>query len=191
MDDRKKELSSKLKRQDWLTIGLQVLAQKGIEAVRVEPLAKLMNVTKGSFYWHFQNREDLLNQMLQEWEIRETDNTIDRVEEMGGDATTKLLNLFLLASQDEGELEGAMRNWAANDTRTNNAIAGIDRRRIEYMENLFLQIGFSPVEARGRAKLGYYSWIGEFIVGISTDRAERLKEARLNHAILVKPNKTT
>ncbi len=56
------------------------------------------------------------------------------------------------------------------------------------MENLFLQIGFSPVEARARARLGYYSWIGEFIVGIPTDRAERLEEARLNHAILVRRN---
>lgn len=54
----------KLGRYDWLTARLQVLAESGIEAVRVEPLAKLMNVTKGSFYWHFRNREDLLEAML-------------------------------------------------------------------------------------------------------------------------------
>lgn len=176
----------KLGRHDWLTIGLKVLAASGIEAVRVEPLAKLMNVTKGSFYWHFKNREDLLNAMLQEWEARETEDIIKQVEEAGGDASAKLLNLFQIAYQEDGQLEKAMRTWAANDVRSAVAITRIDQRRIDYMQALFLQLGFHMVEAKARARLAYYSWIGEFTVGVLPSQAERLEEARLNHAILVR-----
>ncbi len=176
----------KLGRQDWLTAGLQVLTESGIEAVRVEPLAKLINVTKGSFYWHFKDREDLLEAMLHSWETRETDDIINQVEVAGGDTSAKLLNLLQLAYEDEGQLEKAMRTWAANDARTATALARIDQHRLDYLGDLFLQIGFQAVEAKARARLAYYSWVGEFTVGIPTSQAERLAEARLNHAILVR-----
>ncbi len=96
-----KNQTPKLGRHDWLTIALKVLAESGIEAVRVEPLAKLMNVTKGSFYWHFKDREDLLEAMLHSWETRETDDIINQVEVAGGDTSAKLLNLLQLAYEDE------------------------------------------------------------------------------------------
>ena len=182
------EVTPKLGKQDWLTLGLKVLAASGVEAVRVEPLAKLMNVTKGSFYWHFKNREDLLLAMLQEWEDKETDEIIQQVEAAGGNASAKLLYLFQIAYQDDGQLEKAVRMWAGNDTRAKKAIARIDLRRIDYMQGLFLQLGFPTVEAKARARLGYYSWIGEFTVGVLPSQAERLEEARLNHAILVRRN---
>lgn len=166
--------------------GLKVLAESGIEAVRVEPLAKLMNVTKGSFYWHFKNREDFLEGMLQEWATRETGNVIEQVEAKGGDAKTKLLNLFHVCAWDDARLENAMRTWAANDAKVAKIIAEIDQCRLDYLQNLFLEIGFSTVDAKARARLSYYSWVGEFTVGISTSLAERLEEAQLNHAILTR-----
>jgi len=180
------KVPQKLGRHDWLTMGLKVLATSGIEAVRVEPLAKLMKVTKGSFYWHFKNREDLLMAMLQEWEVRETDDIINQVEAAGGNASAKLFNLFQIAFQDDGQLEKAIRNWAANDTRSAAAIARIDLRRINYMQALFLQLGFPTVEATARARLAYYAWIGDFIVGVLPTQAERLEEAKLYHTILVR-----
>lgn len=177
---------SKLGRQDWLTTGLGVLAKSGIEAVRVEPLAKLMNVTKGSFYWHFKNREDLLEAILQEWATRETDNVIKQVEAQGGDARAKLLNLLQTCATDDGALEKAVRTWAANDVRVATVVAKIDQCRLDYLRDLFSQIGFSAYDAKVRARLTYYSWVGEFTVGISTSLAERLEEAQLNHAILTR-----
>lgn len=79
-----------------------------------------------------------------------------------------------------------MRTWAANDARPAAAIVRIDQRRLDYLGDLFLQIGFQAVEAKARARLAYYSWVGEFTVRIPTSQAERLAEARLNHAILVR-----
>lgn len=175
----------KLRRQDWTILALKVLAENGIEAVRVEPLAKLMNVTKGSFYWHFKNREDLFDAILQEWEIRETDDVIKQVESSGGDASAKLLKLMELVAQDDCQLEKAMRIWSANDKKAKQTLVRIDQRRLDYLKNLFLEIGFSVVEAKARARINYYTWIGEFTLGfLPTSQAERIAEVRLYHAIL-------
>jgi AcrR family transcriptional regulator len=180
----KKEGASKLGRQDWIVGGLELLAEKGVEAVRVEPLAKLMTVTKGSFYWHFKSREDLLDALLQAWINQQTDSIIVQVETAGGDAKGKLLNLFELAVQDEGQVENAIRAWATNDPKVAAIIAQVDQRRLDYTRDLFLQIGFTPIDAIVRARMAYYSLVGEFTIGTRADRNERLTEVRLEHAIL-------
>jgi len=176
----------KLGRQDWLILGLKVISESGIEAVRIESLAKMLNVTKGSFYWHFKNREELLDVILNEWEERNTDDIIKLVEAEERDANAKLLNLFQLAAQVDGRLEQAMRNWAISDARAAAAIEQIDQRRLDYLLSLFLQLDFSIDHAIARARLAYYSWVGEFAVGFRFSQAERLAEARLKHTILVR-----
>lgn len=138
----------KLGRQDWLNIGLQTLIENGIEAVRVEPIAKLLKVTRGSFYWHFKNRDELLVAILQEWEAQNTEIVIQTVETDEDDPNTKLLRLFEIAARDDDRLEKAVRIWAAND-----AIARIDRRRLTYLQDLFLQLGCSVQDAQVRARV--------------------------------------
>jgi AcrR family transcriptional regulator len=179
----KKEIA-KLAKQDWIERGLKVLAEQGIEAVRVEPLAKLLHVTKGSFYWHFKNRDDLLAALLQEWVSRETDRIIEQTEAGGGDANQKLLRLLELAVRDNGQVENAVRGWATSDARVAAILAEVDQRRLDYTQTLFLQVGFTPFEAIVRARMAYYSLIGEFTIGTARSLEERLAEARLRHAIL-------
>ncbi|MGL5872609.1 MAG: TetR/AcrR family transcriptional regulator [Xenococcaceae cyanobacterium] len=176
----------KLGKQDWIECGLEVLADRGVEAIKVEPLAKLLNVTKGSFYWHFKNREKLLDAILQEWVRVETNGIIDRVEELGGDAKKKLLNLFEIASEDDGKVENAIRAWATKDSKVANILDRIDKKRLEYTRDLFLQIGFTPTEAIVRAQMAYYALVGEFTIGIRGDRTKRLAEVRLEYEILTR-----
>ncbi|WP_027846747.1 TetR/AcrR family transcriptional regulator [Mastigocoleus testarum] len=183
---KKKEVI-KLGRKDWIEKGLTVLAESGIEAVRVEPLAKLMNVTKGSFYWHFKNRGELLESLLQEWVNRDTDGIIQEVEKKGGDANNKLFNLLELAVRDDGKVENAIRAWATNDSKTAVILAQVDERRLNYTRDLFLQFGFTPFEAMVRARMVYYTLVvGEFTVGARPNLDERLAEARLQYAILTR-----
>lgn len=174
----------KLERQDWIEAGLQVLAEGGIESVKVEPLAKLLKVTKGSFYWHFKNRDDLLEAILQAWVKGETNSLIEQVETMGGEATTKLLHLFELAIQINGRLENAIRSWAAKNTLVAETMAEVDRSRLDYTKNLFLQVGFTPSEATIRAQMAYYSLVGEFTIGMRPNQEQRLAEVRIEYAIL-------
>jgi AcrR family transcriptional regulator len=183
----KKIEPANLTRQDWINHGRSLLAYKGVEAVRVEPLAKSIGVTKGSFYWHFKNREDLLNTILQDWIISQTNSIIEQVEERGGEPPDKLLYLFELAVQDAGEdgrVEHAIRMWAAIDQKVAIVLAEVDQRRLQYTQDLFIQVGFKPDQALIRARLIYYSLIGEWTMGIRRDPAERLAEARSQYSIL-------
>ncbi len=184
--DKKNELSN-LTRQDWIDQGLKVLANSGVEAVRVEPLAKLMGVTKGSFYWHFKNREDLLDSLLQAWIDQNTDGIMEQVEAAGGNADCKLLNLFELAVQNDDEpVENAIRAWARNESKVAAILDQVDQRRLDYTRDLFLQVGFTPFEAIVRARIAYYAVVGEIALGIRMKPADRLAEVRMEHAILTR-----
>lgn len=184
----KKNEISKLGRQDWIDLGLKVLAESGVEAVRVEPLAKLLDVTKGSFYWHFKNRDELLEAILHDWVSRETDSIIEKVEVAGGDASAKLLHLFELAIQDDGRVENAIRAWAVNDSKAAAVLNQVDQRRLGYTKDLFLEVGFTPFEAMVRARMVYYSLIGEYTIGTRTNQSDRLAGVRLEHIILTRLN---
>lgn len=187
-----KSREPKLGRQDWIEAGLAVLAENGVEAVRVEPLAKRMKVTKGSFYWHFKDRNDLLNAILAEWVQIDTRSIIERVNQIDADPKTKLLQLFELAIADDGlapgladgSIENAIRAWAKNDAKVATLITQVDRQRLDYTKNLFLELGFSEAEALVRARLAYYSLVGEFTIGVRANQGDRLAEIRLQHAIL-------
>ena len=179
---------AKLSREDWINRGLKVLAEGGVEAVRVEPLARRLAVTKGSFYWHFKNRQALLLEILQAWVNRRTDSIIDQVEAAGGSASAKLMYLFELAVQDDGRIENAIRAWAASDVRVADVLDQVDRRRLTYTRDLFLAVGFSSLDAMVRARMVYYALIGEFTLGARTDQTERLTEIRLQHRILTRRN---
>lgn len=178
------KIAPKLGRQDWLKIGLQILVEKGVEAVRVEPLAKLLCVTRGSFYWHFKNRDDLLEAMLQEWETLNTDRIIENVEALDSNPRDKLLSLLEIAAQDDDRLEKAIRIWAVNDLKAETTIARVDKRRLDYLQNLFLQIGFSNTDAKVRAQVAYSVRLGWFMMASSIESLGRLAEIRLVYKIL-------
>ena len=188
----KKSSESKLGRQDWITAGLMVLAEGGVEAVRVEPLAKRINMTKGSFYWHFKNRNDLLDAILAEWVEIDTNGIIEQVNQIDADPKTKLLRLFELAIANneqipglaDGRIENAIRAWAMNDQKVAELIAHVDQQRINYTKALFLDLGFSEAEAMVRTRLAYHALIGELTIGVQTNQANRLAEIRMQHAIL-------
>jgi AcrR family transcriptional regulator len=190
-----KKTGTKLGKQDWIDASLTVLAQSGVESVRVEPLAKLLKVTKGSFYWHFKDRNELLEAIVEEWVRLDTSSVIDRVNQLEVDPKMRLLQLFEIAVTDneqidglgDGRIENAIRSWATNDAKVAAVVAEVDRQRLDYTKELFMQIGFTPLEALVRARMAYYTLVvGEFAIGVRKDRAERLLEARLQYAILTR-----
>jgi AcrR family transcriptional regulator len=183
-----KEIVSKLGRQDWLNISIQTLIEKGIEAVRVEPLAKLLSVTRGSFYWHFKNRDELLEEILREWEARNTKSIIEQIEGLNSSPIAKLLSLLEIAAEDNNFLEKAVRVWSFNDARAAVAIARVDEQRLDYLQNLFLQLGFSEIDSKVRAQIAYSVRLSWFVMASSSYASERLTEIRLVHAILTQTN---
>lgn len=157
-------MSERLSDRQWIDAGLRALARDGIDAVRVERLADDLNVTKGSFYWHFKDRGALLAALLQAWRQRATGAIIDEVEARGGSALERLRTLCLITYQADARLERAVRDWAAKDLAANSALKEIDDRRLAYLRALFSELGFPPAEAKARARLSYDACLGQILV---------------------------
>jgi AcrR family transcriptional regulator len=135
----------------WIEEGLRALAAGGPDAVRIESLAQALGVSKGGFYWHFKDRQALLEEMLDAWERTWVDEVIEAVEAEDGDARSRLRRLFALAAASGGELlkiELAIRNWARREEAVAERLRQVDNRRMDYMRSLFGAICEDDVEAR-------------------------------------------
>lgn len=126
-------------RSKWIDEGLRALAAGGPDAVRIEPLATTLGVTKGGFYWHFDDRRALLDEMLDTWERVTIDEVIEHVESEGGDARARLRRLFALASSRRtlGRVDLAVRDWSRRERTVAARLRRVDNRRVEYMRSLF------------------------------------------------------
>lgn len=163
-------------RKTWVDGGLALLASGGPEAVRVEPLAKALGVTKGGFYHHFADRAALLEALLETWEERLVDRAIATVERGGGGARTRLRRLFRLAGAGGSlwEVELAMRDWARRDERVAARVRRVDDRRMGYLRPLFAEFCRGPADVEGRSLLVLTLWIGGAYV--DPDHGRRTRE---------------
>jgi AcrR family transcriptional regulator len=165
----------RLAREDWVRATYRTLAQQGWRAVKVEALAKHLGVTKGSFYWHFRDRNELLDAVLARWHEQ---LVIDRVEATGGTPAQKvryMLDIVATAnrSQRGGSLELAMRSWARQDERVARVVEQVDERRFDYTADLFHRMGFERREAEARAMLLFSYIFSQGLLSFSDDRATR------------------
>ena len=185
MNDRaRKTMPGRLSRADWIAAGMTMLAESGIQSVRVEALARRLGVTKGSFYWHFRDLSALAAAMLDAWERESTSAVVARMEAGGGDAGARLLRLLRIVVERDGRIDQAIRAWAAAEETTAVRLEAVDRRRLGLLHDLFAQMGFDDPSARARARLVYTSMIGDHAVRVKLDIEERLKLAEMNHAML-------
>jgi AcrR family transcriptional regulator len=162
-------------RSSWVDAGLRALGVGGPDAVRVEKLAQTLGVTKGGFYWHFDGRAALLEEMLDAWERLVIDEVIERVEAAGGDARIKLRRLSALAgsSRDFMKLELAIRDWARRDNRVAKRLKRIDNRRMEYMRSLFSAFCPDRDDVEVRCLLLLSIWVGNDLIAAEHGRRSR------------------
>jgi AcrR family transcriptional regulator len=149
-------------RSGWIDEGLRALAAGGPDAVRIELLAKALGVSKGGFYWHFENRRMFLEELLDVWELRSLDEVIELVETEGGDARARLRHLFALAST-AGQLlkiDLAVRDWSRRDEAVATRLRRVDNRRMDYLRSLFDDFCSPEEEVEARCLLVGSLWIG-------------------------------
>jgi AcrR family transcriptional regulator len=153
-------------RSSWIDEGLRALAAGGPDAVRIEPLARALGVTKGGFYWHFDDRRALLEEMLERWERVSIDEVIERVEGEGGDARARLRRLFALAgSSDEVlRIDLAVRDWSRRDRMVARRLRRADNRRMDYMRSLFGSFYPDEDDVEARSMLAFSVWIGNHFI---------------------------
>lgn len=167
----------------WVQEGLRALAVGGPDAVRIEPLAQALGVTKGGFYGYFSDRRALLEEMLDTWERTVLDEVIEHVESEGGDARARLRRLFAMASSSATELlkvELAIRDWARRDKAVARRLKRVDNRRMEFMRTLFGDFCRDDDDVEARCLLVFSLFIGSPFVRADHDgrrRAEVVEQA--------------
>lgn len=150
----------RLAKDDWTSAALVALADGGLAAVAIEPLAAKLGATKGSAYWHFPNREALVRAALERWEADQTDAVIARVE-VAVDPREQLRLLFRAAFADpEASRVQLALHAAATDPVVAPVLARVTERRIGYLTMLYERIGFPSEDAARRATLAYTTYLG-------------------------------
>ena len=151
----------------WVAAALDVLAADGIDAVRIEPLAKALHVTKGSFYWHFADRRALIDAMLAQW----ADGRIAAIREQApreGDpalSLRRLVDLYTRRSNARGlAIELAIRALARNDDAAARAVQAVDAERLKHVAALFERLGWQEREASARAVMVYAYLFGQSLL---------------------------
>src|SRR5262245_54361801 len=152
---------TRLSREDWAEAALEAIAEGGLAAVAVVPLAERLGATKGSFYWHFPNREALVEAALAAWEQTTTSAVIAEIEAASADPRQQLRLLFKrvteLAARDRIEL--ALLATADHPT-VRQALERVTRRRIDFAAELFQRLGLPRADAKRRALLAYSTYLG-------------------------------
>ncbi len=162
--DVMKERRTRLSAADWTAAALQVLAEGGLAAVAVEPLAARLGATKGSFYWHFKDRLELIEAALAQWEQRGTEDVIAAAD-AETDAVTRLRELLrlVLGGVERQPAVGGVElslQATANHPLVAPVLARVTRRRLGYLTRLFSELGFAPAEASRRGLLAYTAYLG-------------------------------
>jgi AcrR family transcriptional regulator len=150
-------------RQDaasWITAALEILANEGVDGVRIERVARRLGVTKGSFYWHFKDRAALHLAMLEHWRRQVTLDLFDRAAEAAPplDRYQALMRASPTSggcSQEALDVELSIRLWARRDERARAALQEVDDLRIRYIARLLTECGVPPEQSAARAMLAY------------------------------------
>jgi AcrR family transcriptional regulator len=165
-------MTDQLSVQDWLDQGLKTLASRGFTALKAEPLAKAMGVSRGSFYWHFADIGAFHAAILRHWREVAAEQIIASLEAAAG--KENLLHLLLRqAFPGKLALERAVRHWATFDIAARNAVQAIDRRRLDYLERLLLEAGFPDEIAAARAQILYWAFLGSALADKPLPKAQQ------------------
>lgn len=150
-------MTDQLSANDWLDQGLKVLAQRGFTALKADPLAKSLGVSRGSFYWHFADIGAFHAAILKHWREVAAEQVIAGLESTEDNPLQLLLRGAFASKQ---ALERAVRSWATVDAKARAAVQAIDRRRVDYVAHMLRQAGVNADVAAARAQILYWAFLG-------------------------------
>jgi AcrR family transcriptional regulator len=134
--------------------------------VRVEALATGLGVSKGGFYWHFADRQALLEEMLDSWEKAGTEDVIALIDSQPGDPRDNLRQLFELSPSADFAVELAVRDWSRRDSDVAERLHRIDDRRMRFLRSLFGQFCADENDVEARSMLAYSLLIGSYFIAV-------------------------
>ena len=161
---------ARLSAADWEAAALDALADEGLSGVAVEPLARRLGVTKGSFYWHFADRAALLAAALARWEANHTDRVIEALQDVR-DPRERLARLIgqVLTGGRSDRIHIALAT--ANHPRVRETLARATHRRLAYLESCYAELGQPRGAAKQSALLAYTTYVGLVHLRLEAPRA--------------------
>lgn len=168
-------------REDWLRLALQTLIRDGIDRVKIQVMARQLNVSRSSFYWFFKSPQDLHEQMLDHWLAKNTGPILQRSQRPAGGIAEAILNVFeCWVNEDlfDRHLDIAVRLWARRAPGVLKAVGSADQQRLDALTAMFSRHGFAPAEALVRARVLYFTQIGHYTLDIREDMALRVSRTR-------------
>jgi AcrR family transcriptional regulator len=174
-------MADQLSAKDWLDQGLRTLAKQGFTALKAEPLAKAMGVSRGSFYWHFADIGAFHRAILDHWRDVSVEQVIADLEALSPDANALDVLLNRAFGGTPPPLESAMRSWAARDPVARSAVQAVDQRRMGYIEKLLGGSGLPAETVRARTQILYWAFLG---FALSDKPPSRARQAAIREELL-------
>jgi len=185
---RGKRSATRLSKEEWLAQALDTLSKRGKSRLTIDSLVAKLGVTKGSFYWHFENRADFIQQLMEYWGKRYTDDVVEKANAGDGTAQERLFRLMeYLTRNDVSRYDIAVRAWAAQDPAVAKIVKRVDMTRMGYIKTLFRELGFDGDELTIRARAFLY-W-ASFEVGLFAplSKAESLRMLEQRYEFFTRP----
>lgn len=170
--------NTKVTRQDWLNVAMDILISDGVEQVKVLTVGERLKVSRSSFYWYFKSRQDLLNALLQHWDETNTAALVRQAEASADTITGAICNVFRCFVDDNlfnTRLDFAIREWARRSGAVRRVLDQSDETRLAALETMFARHEYSATEALTRARVLYYMQIGYNLAELNEPLSHRLK----------------
>lgn len=165
-----------LQRFDWLQTALDIFVAEGIDAVRITRLADDLGVTRGSFYWHFKDRRDLLHGLVSYWKDKNTAAITETIAQAASldDGILRFFETCVDDSLFDPRLDLALREWARRSESIRELVDGEDEARIDALCRFYRRFNYPMPQALIRARVLYYSQIGFYALGTRDSLETRL-----------------
>jgi AcrR family transcriptional regulator len=185
-----------LGRRDWIEAAIVMLAEDNAEALRVDNLAERLGVTKGSFYWHFKGREDLLSAVVDAWRVLMTSETRALIMDTSGTPWERLERLIRVSTSRRpnvpgGPFEMTLRDLARRDAKVAEVVRGVDKERTDFLRQLYREAGLSDADADDYAELQIAFVIGTRMTLPPNDRTEAERRRRIACTLLLPRERAT
>ncbi|MGY3437229.1 MULTISPECIES: TetR/AcrR family transcriptional regulator [unclassified Marinovum] len=171
----------KVTREDWLNVARDILVTDGVAEVKVLAIGTRLGVSRSSFYWYFKSRKDLLSQLLDDWEARNTAQIEAHCAQDAATITGAVCNFFRCfldpARFDQG-LDFAVREWSRRDGRVRRRIDLADAARIKAVTAMFARHGFGAYDADVRARILYFMQLGYHALDQTEPMGDRMERTR-------------
>ncbi|WP_265516872.1 TetR/AcrR family transcriptional regulator [Nitratireductor luteus] len=168
-------------REIWLQAAKRALLDNGLDAVKIQPLANSLKISRTSFYWFFKDRNALLDALLEEWETKNTGAFVTACESYAETTTEAVLNLITVFHDEEvfePQLDFAIRGWAHQSDSVMARVNAADERRLAAIREMFVRFGFASDDADVRARTVYLVQIGYISMQVQESVATRMSRVQ-------------